>query len=256
MDDGLVIFDDLPFVVTERHSQTPSILHVGLRPLKQPLKYRAGQYVLLSDAEGTVPQRSFSIANAPRDDGDISLLVTKVPGGVTSSWVHDELRVGSIAPVAGPFGTFTQDLPVGRPTLHLAAGSGLGPILALVEAALEHDVTSEITLLFSARTIADVYYQEVFAVWEARHSNFRFLRTLTRELGAPPLGRIPFLLPRLFPDLSSFSVFIAGGAGFVEACEESVTALGVPRTDVHTEAFFAEPHPWLSPAGAGRGLLG
>jgi CDP-4-dehydro-6-deoxyglucose reductase len=233
MDDGLVIFDDLPFVVTERHSQTPSILHVGLRPLKQPLKYRAGQYVLLSDAEGTVPQRSFSIANAPRDGGDISLLVTKVPGGA-----------------------FTQDLPVGRPTLHLAAGSGLGPILTLVEAALEQDVTSEITLLFSARTIADVYYQEVFAVWEARHSNFRFLRTLTRELGAPPLGRIPFLLPRLFPDLSSFSVFIAGGAGFVEACEESVTALGVPRTDVHTEAFFAEPHPWLSPAGAGRGLLG
>jgi CDP-4-dehydro-6-deoxyglucose reductase, E3 len=50
--------------------------------------------VLLEDDRHEVPPRSFSIANAPRSDGLISLLVTRVRDGETSLWVHDRLRVG------------------------------------------------------------------------------------------------------------------------------------------------------------------
>ena len=50
--------------------------------------------MLLEDRERRVPPRSFSIANAPRPDGLISLLVTRVPDGETSTWVHERLRVG------------------------------------------------------------------------------------------------------------------------------------------------------------------
>ena len=254
MDRGLAVLEDLPFVVAEKVSLTTSIVQLDIRPLDQPLIYRPGQYVLLSDAEASVPQRSFSIANAPRGDGDIRLLVTRVPAGLTSSWVHAELEEGASLLISGPYGTFTQQLPLDRPVLHLAAGSGLAPILALIEAALGQGATSPITLFFSARTSADVYKRDVFANWEACHGNFTFLRALTRELGAPQLGRIPALLPGLFPELSGFSVFIAGSGGFVEACAEAVIDLGAQRFDVHTEPFFAEPHPWKSPPGAEPGV--
>jgi hypothetical protein len=52
------------------------------------------EYVLFEDRERRVPPRPFSIANAPRPDGLISLLVTRVPDGETSTWVLERLRVG------------------------------------------------------------------------------------------------------------------------------------------------------------------
>ncbi len=63
-----------------------------LRPAGAPLRYQPGQYVLLGDPGAELVVRSCSIANAPRRDGLISLLVTRVPGGQVSTWIHDVLR--------------------------------------------------------------------------------------------------------------------------------------------------------------------
>src|SRR5699024_12783026 len=66
---------------------TPVIAEMWLTPLEDDvLMFEPGQYVLLNDHQFRVPPRSYSIANAPRDDGKISVLITKVEGGETSSW--------------------------------------------------------------------------------------------------------------------------------------------------------------------------
>lgn len=238
------VHEDLRFVVASKTMRTPSIVQLDLHPLDQPLMFKPGQYVLLSDADGRLPQRSFSIANAPRADGSITLLVTRVsPAGATSSWVHDELNAGEFVLISGPYGTFTQGLPLARPVLHLAAGSGLAPIMALIEATLASGTTVPITLLFSARTSADVYYEDVFAGWSAAQPSFEYLRTLTCE-GGPSTGRrIPDLLLRMSADLRCFEVFIAGSEGFVSACEVAAIKQGAKAIDVHAEPFFAEPRP-------------
>jgi CDP-4-dehydro-6-deoxyglucose reductase, E3 len=200
--------------------------------------------VLLEDDRHEVPPRSFSIANAPRSDGLISLLVTRVRDGETSLWVHDRLRVGQTVGLSGPYGTFVDDPTLSSPALFLAAGSGLAPIRALIEAALTSGDRRELTLIFSARTEADVIDRERFERWEAQHERFRFIRTLTRGAGRPPRGRIPALLARLYAELSDRDVFIAGAPGFVLACAAAADALGARRERVHTEVFFVEPQPW------------
>ena len=65
--------------------------------------------MLLEDRERRVPPRSFSIANAPRQDGLILLLANRVPVGETSTWVHEWLRFGVEVSVSGPYGTFVDD---------------------------------------------------------------------------------------------------------------------------------------------------
>ena len=79
------------------------------------MDYRPGEYVLLEDSMRQIPPRSYSIANAPRPDGLISLLITRVAAGTTSVWVHDQLRRGDEVTVTGPYGTFVAD-----PGLHRA----------------------------------------------------------------------------------------------------------------------------------------
>ena len=237
---------DVEFTVLARTRRTPVIVEVALRPVSEPLPYVAGQYALLGDRDYTIPVRSYSIANAPCASNRISLLVTRVPDGKTSKWVHDSLAVGDTVLVSGPYGTFVADPAGDRPVLCLAGGSGLAPVRALAEEAVSRRSPEDFTLLFSGRTRLDVMDAETFVGWQERHPGFRFRRTLTRGPGVPPLGRMPKLLPTLFTDLSGHDIFIAGGPGFVSACAHACRLLGAAPGHLHTEEFFADPRPWNS----------
>ncbi len=231
------------FVALDKIVRTPSIAELVLRPLGLPMRYWPGQYVMLCDRDQKVPPRNYSIACAPRTEGEIVLQVTRIDGGTTSAWIHETLAVGELVNVCGPYGMFIGDPSVETAVLCMAAGSGLAPILALTEAALRRNFPHPVTLLFSARTSADVYDAGLMAFWQAKHRNFRFLPTLTRERGGGLCGHVPDVLPRLFPDLSPYSVFVAGNPGFVEACVRASRALGARDALVHTESYYPGQPP-------------
>jgi CDP-4-dehydro-6-deoxyglucose reductase, E3 len=176
--------DEAPYRVIAIEHRTPAIVEVWLQPMDQAMAYRPGEYVLLEDPMRHIPPRSYSIANAPRPDGLISVLITRVAAGTTSVWVHDQLRREDEVTVTGPYGTFVAGPTSAAPCLYLAAGSGLAPIRALIEAALKATPQRPLTLIFSARTEADVLDRERFGRWQTRYPHFRFIRTLTRGPGA------------------------------------------------------------------------
>jgi len=175
--------------------------------------------------------------------------VARADGGVTSNWVHDSLGVGESVKVSGAYGTFIGDPGVDTPVLCLAAGTGLAPILALTEAALRRGFRKPVTLLFSARSEADVYSRGMLAWWRTKHRSFDYKITLTRESRDGCLaGRVDAVLPGLFPDLSKHTVFAAGSPAFVDNCVATVTALGAARERIHTEGFFAQQQPVVADA--------
>ncbi len=247
---------DLPslrrYAVLRNTVITPVIREVRLAPLASPLGYRAGQYVLLGDARGGIPQRSYSIADAPSQDGEISLLVTKVPGGPTSTWVHEVLRPGDEVDVEGPYGTFVVDDQQASPLLLLGGGSGLAPIRAIAEDLLRRRTGRDVTLFFSARTERDLIDEPDLLRWARDECSFRYLRTLTGSTGPAPVGRIPTLLPQLVDIAPDSQVFAAGPPGFVVDCAHAAKVLGASAARVHTEEFFSDPQPWSGPPPARR----
>ena len=233
--------ENVSFVVTDKVQRTPRIIELTLMPLAQPLRFWPGQYVTLGGGRVGIPDRSYSIANAPRQDGAVVLQVARAEEGATSIWIHDELKVGDLVRLSGPYGTFIGDPAVDTPVLCIAAGSGLAPILSLAEAALRRGFSAPVALVFSARTKDDVYDQGLMAYWQMKYRNFRFIPTLTREQ-APGMqhGRVPDILPKLFPDLSGHSIFAAGSPAFVDACVAASKSLGAKDELVHTEGFFSQ----------------
>jgi CDP-4-dehydro-6-deoxyglucose reductase len=232
--------EDMLFVVTDRIERTPSISEFRLRPVSDAMRYWPGQYVTLGDDFAGAPPRAYSIANAPRPDGEISLHIAQQDGGTTSQWAHRELQPGGYARLSGPYGTFIGDPSSDGPVLCLAAGSGLAPILALTEAALRRGYRSSVTLLFSARSEVDVYQRGLMKYWESRHRNFRFRYTCTREQGDDLNGRVPDILGEVAGDLSDTSVYIAGSPAFVDACAEAVKARGARDELLHTEGYYEQ----------------
>jgi CDP-4-dehydro-6-deoxyglucose reductase len=234
--------DRIRCVVTDVFERTPKIREVHLRPVGGPIRYWPGQYLMVGDETAGAPPRPYSIANAPRTDGDISLLVSRVPDGRTSGWIHESVAPGANVTVAGPYGTFIGDPGTDTPVLCLAAGSGLAPILALTDAALRRGFNRPVTILCSARTETDVFDQGLIAWWTAKHRKFRFLTTFT---GTPPVGaeltgRIPDVLASVTPDLSGHNVYIAGSPDFAEACRAAAVSLGAHDERVHLEAYHPQ----------------
>ncbi|MCW2310015.1 2Fe-2S iron-sulfur cluster-binding protein [Rhodobium gokarnense] len=233
--------ENMFYVLTDRVPRTPSILEIRLRPIGSAMRYWPGQYVTLGDERNGVPTRCYSIANPPQPDGEITLHVTRIDEGTTSLWVHDTLKIGDKVRLSGPYGTFIGDPSAKTPVLCLAAGSGLAPILSLATAALTRGgFKYPATVLFSARTEADLYETGLLKFLEAKYRNFRFRTTLTRETGPDLSGRIPELLPDLYPDLSGYSVYIAGSPEFVDECTAVARRLGAKDDLIHTEGFVGQ----------------
>ena len=233
-------------VVTEKIPRTPKIVELRIRPIGEPIRYWPGQYLMVGDERAGAPPRPYSIACAPRADGELVLLVARVPDGTTSNWIHDELAVGDRLTVAGPYGTFIGDPGTDTPVLCLAAGSGLAPVLALTDAALRRGFRHPVTLLYSARTAADVFDEGLMAWWAAKHRRFDFRVTYTGD--DPPTnarftGRIPDMLEQVASDLSGHAVFIAGSPEFVDVCVGAAKQLGAAD-----ERIFVEKYHPQSPA--------
>ncbi|RPJ74920.1 MAG: ferredoxin, partial [Alphaproteobacteria bacterium] len=232
------------YMLTEKLSLTPKMVKLRLRALGTPIRFWPGQYVQLGSADKKIPYKSYSIANIPNQDGEIILYVSKVEEGITSKWIHDELSVGEKIKIHGPYGTFIGNPSAETPVLCLAQGSGLAPITSLAMAALlRGGFRYPATILFSAKTKEDVFEKGVFSYLESKFRNFKFKVTLTQEVANEEnsgllRGRIPSILPTLYPDLSNYSLYIAGSPEFVSDCAAACKSLGAKEQSIYTEGFF------------------
>ena len=101
--------ENIYFIVTDKIMRTPRIVEISMRPLGAPVRYWPGQNMMIGDKIEGVPARCYSIANAPRGDGELTFHVTRAENGVTSNWLHDKVQIGDQLKLAGPYGTFIGD---------------------------------------------------------------------------------------------------------------------------------------------------
>jgi len=168
--------------VLAQRKVTHDITHLRVQ-LEEPMPYKAGQFANLGieGLDGAI--RSYSFAAPTREDGQVSFLVRKVPGGAFSSLVNDHDVVGRCVRVDGPCGDFWLR-PSDAPLLLVAGGSGLAPILAILQEALAAGVARSVTLLFGAREARDLYaLEEIESIARQWRGAFRFVPVLSAAAG-------------------------------------------------------------------------
>ncbi len=149
----------------------------------KPFAYQSGQWVSLVlpvlDAKGRPLRRSYSLASVPgAESSRFELVVTKVEGGVGSTFLH-EAPVGTKLEVKGPQGGFLRPVDVG-PSLFVATGTGVAPFRGMVHDALASGRTEPLWVLFGVRTPADALYRDEFEALARQHPHLRFMLSLSR----------------------------------------------------------------------------
>lgn len=121
----------IPARIVSIERLAPDIAGVVLKtPPASPLRFLPGQYV---DVIADGARRSYSLANAPRTDGLLELLVKQYPGGHLSGYWFERAKLNDLIRIEGPFGTFFLRDAGPAHILFLATGTGIAPVKALLE---------------------------------------------------------------------------------------------------------------------------
>ncbi|MGU7774790.1 2Fe-2S iron-sulfur cluster-binding protein [Burkholderia sp. MR1-5-21] len=160
---------------------THDILKVTVQT-DRAVSYAAGQYANLRQ-DGANRARSYSFANAPQRKGRTTLdfYIRKVPGGEFTEALFNGTLSGASLEMEGPLGTF--HLRGGdAPMVCIAGGSGLAPLMSVLEHARLNRIKRNCTLLFGARTQADLYQLDVIQdIANSWQGGFRFIPVLSHE---------------------------------------------------------------------------
>jgi NAD(P)H-flavin reductase len=144
--------------VTGHELRTPGIAVLTVQP-SEPFPYQPGQHLSVQTPRWPRVWRRYSIANAPRDDGSVTLHVRAVGGGLVSNTLVHHTEPGDILLLGRPEGVMTPDTGSGRrrPVLCLAGGTGLAPLKALAEALASCGEPPEVVLYVGARSASELY---------------------------------------------------------------------------------------------------
>jgi len=241
-----------PGRITRLVPLTHDILHVALT-LDHALPFTPGQYCELSPQDGSAAgvTRSYSFANVPDANGTsctAEFFIRKVPDGRFTEWLFNEAKTGDSLDVTAPFGDFVLRESA-APMLCVAGGSGLAPVLSMLQGALRSlRRPRDVTLVFGARSQQDLYALDAIdALRREWPVGFEFVPILADEpAGSAWAGRrgliADHLADALGESLSAQHAYLCGPPGMIDSCISGLTAGGVPGSVIHFDKFLDQSH--------------
>jgi ferredoxin-NADP reductase len=201
--------------------------------LPEPRQHLAGQhYVLrLTAPDGYTASRSYSVASAPDDTGEIELTIERLDGGEVSEYVHDVVAPGDELQVRGPIGGFFV-WPGDTPALLVGGGSGVVPLMSMLRLARRSGRAELVGMVVSARSPADLYYAD-----ELPGPQTTVVFTRRAPAGSERMvGRLTAadLAPLLATDQDAF---VCGSTGFADTVSAALVASGFPVERIRVERF-------------------
>lgn len=242
-----------PFECLERRQESEDCISFTLVPTDggELPQWKPGQFVSVRKfvpSLNVMQPRQYSICEAA-GHRRLRICVKRVdekgdaPAGRVSNALHQSLNVGDVVDVSAPAGDFTLDAAGKRPAVFIAAGIGITPIAAMLEAQAAENPLREVTFVYSTQNSkrfplrADV--ERALAGLKNSRRSYFFTKPLeTDRLGTDydAAGRLDANGVRnLLVDQAEY--WICGPAAFIEMVVAALQACGVPSDRIHFEAF-------------------
>lgn len=242
--------------IVERVDVSPSIARFRLRPDAGVPAFQAGQYFALGiDDAGRPLQRPYSTASARGEDDTLEFLVRLVPHGELTPRLWG-LTVGDRVRLGRPKGRFVLDAGDTRRTVHVATGTGIAPLLSMLESALRETDDGPAhrrpIVVHGVSRPCDLAYRDRLEVLHAA-GRVRYVPAVSRPADPSAAGwtgatgRVDALLPRVLAQAGAVPhdtvAFICGNPGMTDAVADALHAFGLPDEAIRSEAYWVASTP-------------
>ncbi|MEN9879581.1 MAG: hypothetical protein RIQ55_227 [Pseudomonadota bacterium] len=202
------------------------------------LSFLPGQYANLK-VPGTEQHRAYSFSSMPYN-GSVSFLLRNVPGGLMSTYLSQNAKLGDAMSITGPLGSFYLR-EVKRPILMLAGGTGLAPFLAMLDKLVaEGGTTQEIHLIYGVNNDTDLVEVDRLKDFACKLPTFSFELVVVDEKSAQPKkGYVTQHLEPAQLHNGNVDIYLCGPPPMVEAVAENLRERNIHPASFHYEKFAA-----------------
>ncbi|MEV7027566.1 FAD-binding oxidoreductase, partial [Kitasatospora sp. NPDC093558] len=201
-----------------------------------PYPYTGGQFVSLATPWWPKSWRYYSPANAPRPDGTLTFHVRAVPGGPVGNALVQHARVGDVLRLGRPLGDMVLDPAASRDVVCVAGGTGLAPVLALLEQAVLDGVRRRTDVFVGTRGADEPLGLDTLRRLVDQHS-WLTVRPLVHDDGTPgATTALPAALTAAGPWLKH-DAYVSGPGPMIVSAAEALYHAGVPLDLIHHDPF-------------------
>ena len=205
-----------------------------------------------SSGSGTVT-RCYSLSDKPAADCyrvtiKRALVPPSAPNarpGIASAYFHDVVREGHVLRVKAPSGQFCLDPDPAIPSILIAGGVGITPVMSMLLWAVAEQPGRTIHLYYGVRNSADQAFRKILEHLAAANSNLQVTVVYERPLPGDVEGRdfqysgyIDIGLLRLTaPAGARCRYYICGPPPMMASLVPALRTSGIPEADINFEAF-------------------
>ncbi|QBA65422.1 ferredoxin--NADP reductase [Muriicola soli] len=243
--------------VSAVRSLTPSSVAISLQvpgDLKDKFRFDAGQHLTLKqEIDGKEVRRAYSISSAP-SESELTVGIKRVEGGTFSTWANDSLKESDSIEVMPPKGHFVfTSTEKGQNICAFAAGSGITPIMSIIESALDSNPDNTFVLVYGNQSPEETMYREKIEELSKKHKDrfaVNFIYSRSREEDALQ-GRIDgsivnLIVKNKFADRNFNHFYICGPEGMINNVKETLEKNEVADDKIHFELFTTSQEEDLS----------
>lgn len=208
------------------------------------IDFRAGQFITLDLPIGDKRLqrwRSYSLASAPSDAGDLELCIVRSAEGLGTQYLFEQIREGDTLRWKGPDGAFVLPEKGEKDLVLICTGTGVAPFRSMIREIRQRGLPHRrIHLIFGARTEADILYRDEFEALVQSWPEFRYDIALSRQPDWKGFqGYVHQIYREAYAELRpDVSFMICGWSRMIDdAVAHLVADMGYDRTQVHYELY-------------------
>lgn len=250
----------------QRESETITSFSLRRADGRQLASYQPGQFLPLRLALPGLAKpllRTYTVSAAPNRTS-YRLSIKREPGGLVSTFFHDQVRPGFAIEAMAPRGRFVLDLASERPVVLVSAGVGITPMMAMTDFLIDegrrtrlfrrtyfiHGTTNGRTLAFGP------HLRGLARVHPSLTLHLRFSRPDPQDqigVSHDSEGRVDIDLLKSILPFDDFDFYLCGPQPFMQALYIGLVGLGVRDERIRFESFG--PASVARAGGASRVLL-
>jgi len=209
-------------------------------PELEKFEFLPGQFITFDLPIADKPNkriRSYSIASWPNGTNVFELVIVLLEGGLGTTYLFNEIKVGSELTLRGPQGVFTLDEEdYAKEIIMICTGTGIAPFRSMANYIKLHNIPHKnIHLIFGTRKKSDLlYYEELKNI---NLENFHYLPTLSREQWEGRSGYVHPIYEEICTNRQPVSFLLCGWKVMIDEAKQRILAMGYDKKSIHQELY-------------------
>ncbi|MBI1342923.1 MAG: oxidoreductase [Terrimonas sp.] len=229
-------------VITKIENETAGTKRFWIAvPELEDFDFKPGQFVTLDLPIHEKPNkrwRSYSIASWPDGTNIFELIIVKLEGGLGTSYLFENGKVGLELTFRGPQGVFTLPDKIEEDLFFICTGTGIAPFRSMVQYIKHKQIPhKKLYLIFGTRTKKDLLYFEELKSLEKEIEGFVYLPVLSRETWEGATGYVHHIYEGLCQHKQPAKFYLCGWRNMIDEAKKRITDMGYDRKSIHQELY-------------------